>query len=156
MECPQRRISGPGYRAVPYRNGDDVRCFYGVPRGLGTRLQSALARLGPHRYLRHDSGVVPCVIAGIVGKVIALGKHPNLSLALYLAMGWTALVIIVPMWRSMAHEAFWWVIAEGVFYTIGAYFFKHDEEHAYFHAIWHVFITLGAISHSIATWIILA
>ena len=97
-----------------------------------------------------------CVIAGIVGKVIALGKHPNLSLALYLMMGWTALVIIVPMWRSMTHEAFWWIVAEGVFYTIGAYFFKHDEEHAYFHAIWHVFITLGALSHSIATWIILA
>ena len=32
-----------------------------------------------------------CVIAGIVGKVIALGKYPNLSLALYLAMGWVAL-----------------------------------------------------------------
>lgn len=96
-----------------------------------------------------------CVIAGIVGKTIALGRHPRLSLALYLAMGWTALVVIWPMWTGMPHAAFWWIIAEGVFYTVGSYFFNHDEEHAFYHAIWHVFITLGALSHIIAIWIIL-
>ena len=93
-----------------------------------------------------------CVLAGTIGKFIALGKYPRLSLALYLAMGWVALLIIVPMWRNMPRSAFWWVIAEGVFYTIGAYFFKHDEEHAFYHAIWHVFIMLGSMSHTIAMW----
>ena len=97
-----------------------------------------------------------CVIAGIVGKVVALGKHPRLSLTLYLLMGWIALLILVPMWRNMPHTAFWWIVAEGLFYTIGAYFFNKDEEHAFYHAIWHVFITLGALSHTIATWIILS
>lgn len=96
-----------------------------------------------------------CVLAGIVGKVIALGKYPRLSLILYLAMGWAALLIMRPMWLSMSHAAFLWVLAEGVFYTVGAYFFKGDEEHAYWHAIWHVFITLGAMSHTIAVWLIL-
>ena len=91
-----------------------------------------------------------CVISGAVGKIVALGKHPRLSLALYLAMGWTALVIIWPMWQSMPHTAFWWVLAEGVFYTIGAYFFRLDEQHAFFHAVWHVFIVLGSLSHTIA------
>ena len=97
-----------------------------------------------------------CVIAGIVGKVVALGKHPRLSLTLYLLMGWIALLILVPMWHNMPHTAFWWIVAEGLFYTIGAYFFNKDEEHAFYHAIWHVFITLGALSHTIATWIILS
>jgi len=96
-----------------------------------------------------------CVIAGMIGKLVALGKHPNLSLALYLAMGWVALLILVPMWRNMSHAAFWWVVAEGVFYTIGAYFFRLDEEHAFYHAIWHVFITFGAASHTVATGLIL-
>ena len=96
-----------------------------------------------------------CVLAGIVGKLIALGKHPRLSLALYLAMGWTALLILWPMWQHMPHTAFWWIVAEGLFYTIGAYFFRLDEQHAYYHAIWHVFILLGAISHTIALWLIL-
>ena len=97
-----------------------------------------------------------CVIAGAIGKTIALGKHPKLSLALYLAMGWTALVIIWPMWKYMPHAAFWWVAAEGVAYTTGAYFFNKDEEHAYYHAIWHVFIILGSASHTVATFLILA
>ncbi|MBR6017977.1 MAG: hemolysin III family protein [Paludibacteraceae bacterium] len=96
-----------------------------------------------------------CVVAGIVGKIIALGKHPRLSLALYLAMGWTALLILWPMWQHMPHAAFWWIVAEGLFYTVGAYFFRLDEQHAYYHAIWHIFILLGAISHTIALWHIL-
>lgn len=91
-----------------------------------------------------------CVLAGVVGKIVALGKFPRLSLALYLAMGWTALLILWPMWQSMPHTAFWWVVAEGVFYTIGAYFFRQDEQHAFYHAIWHVFIVLGSLSHTIA------
>ena len=97
-----------------------------------------------------------CVLAGAIGKFIALGKYPRLSLALYLAMGWVAVLILYPMWLHMPHAAFFWIIAEGVFYTIGSYFFNKDEEHAYYHAIWHVFITLGAASHTIATWLILS
>lgn len=97
-----------------------------------------------------------CVLAGAIGKFVALGKHPKLSLALYLAMGWVALLILYPMWLHMSHAAFFWIIAEGVFYTIGSYFFNKDEEHAFYHAIWHVFITLGAASHTIATWLILS
>lgn len=97
-----------------------------------------------------------CVIAGVVGKIIALGKHPHLSLTLYLMMGWAALLVIWPMWQNMSHAAFAWVFAEGVFYTIGSYFFSKDEEHAFYHAIWHVFIILGSLSHTIALWLILA
>ena len=97
-----------------------------------------------------------CVLAGAIGKFVALGKHPKLSLALYLAMGWVALPILYPMWVHMSHAAFFWIIAEGVLYTIGSYFFNNDEEHAFYHAIWHVFITLGAASHTIATWLILS
>ena len=96
-----------------------------------------------------------CVAAGIIGKMVALGKYPNLSLILYLAMGWVALFIIKPMWLNMPHTAFWWIVAEGVFYTAGAYFFHGDEQHKYWHAIWHVFITLGALCHTIATYLIL-
>ena len=96
-----------------------------------------------------------CTIAGIIGKFIAIGKHPRLSLLLYLLMGWVALIVIVPLWRALSHLAFALVIAEGLAYTIGAYFFKHDEEHAHFHAIWHIFILLGSIFHLLAVMLIL-
>ena len=94
-----------------------------------------------------------CVVAGIIGKVVALGKHPNLSLALYLAMGWAALLVIIPLWKHMSHVAFAWILGEGIAYTIGAYFFHHDEETPFYHAIWHVFIMLGSLCHTIALFL---
>ncbi len=97
-----------------------------------------------------------CVLAGTIGKLIALGRFPRLSLALYLMMGWVALLILAPMWRNMPQPAFWWVVAEGLFYTVGAYFFNLDEKHAFYHAIWHVFIMLGAASHTIAMFLLLS
>ncbi len=97
-----------------------------------------------------------CVIAGIVGKIIALGKFPKLSLTLYLVMGWAALLVIRPLWKSLPHPAFFSIFAEGIFYSIGAFFFAKDEQYAYFHAIWHVFILLGSLSHTLALWIAFA
>ena len=97
-----------------------------------------------------------CVVAGIIGKTIALGKHPKVSLALYLVMGWMAVLVMWPLWKALPHFAFWCIIAEGVFYSIGSWFFAKDDDHRYFHAIWHVFILLGAASHTLATWWIIA
>ena len=96
-----------------------------------------------------------CVIVGFVGKLIALGKYPKLSLALYLIMGWTALLVIVPIYQHLSLAAFLWIIGEGLAYSIGAYFFRLDEEHAFYHAIWHVFIMLGSLCHTFATILIL-
>ena len=96
-----------------------------------------------------------CVLAGVIGKLVALGRHPRLSLALYLLMGWVAVVVLVPLWEAMPRASFWWVLTEGLFYTIGAYFFRLDDKHAFYHAIWHVFIMLGSLSHIIALYIIL-
>ena len=96
-----------------------------------------------------------CVLVGSISKFFVLGRHPHMSLALYLMMGWVAILVIWPMWKNMPHSAFLWIVAEGVLYSIGAYFFSKDEDHAYFHAIWHVFIMLGSLSHTIATIYIL-
>lgn len=97
-----------------------------------------------------------CVVVGVIGKVCWLGKHPRLSLTLYLMMGWVALPILWPVWNSLSHAAFFWILAEGIFYTVGSYFFSKDEQHAFYHAIWHVFILLGALAHAIAEFLILA
>jgi hemolysin III len=38
------------------------------------------------------------------------------------------------------------LLAEGLFYTAGTYFFSHDDR-KHFHAIWHIFVLLGSIAH---------
>ena len=42
------------------------------------------------------------------------------------------------------------------FTLIELFFFAKDEQYAYFHAIWHVFILLGSLSHTAALWIVLS
>lgn len=94
-------------------------------------------------------------LAGIVGKIVALGKYPVLSLVLYLAMGWMALLVMYWMWHDLSRFAFGLIVSEGVLYSIGAYFFAKDEQVPYYHAVWHVFIILGALAHTVAVWSVL-
>lgn len=86
------------------------------------------------------------VLGGTFYKLLAMGRYPRLSLAIYLVMGWSVLFIIPEVIAKLTTVAMMWLLAEGVFYTAGTYFFAHDK-HRHFHAIWHVFVLLGAIAH---------
>ena len=86
------------------------------------------------------------VVAGTVYKIIALGRYPRLSLALYLVMGWSVVFIAKPVFERMSLLTMLLIVTEGVLYTVGTYFFAHDSRRHY-HAIWHVFVLLGAIAH---------
>jgi len=86
------------------------------------------------------------VIGGVFYKIFAMGKYPRLSLALYLLMGWSILFVCKPVFERLSAITLICLLSEGIFYTSGTYFFAHDS-HKHFHAIWHVFVLLGAISH---------
>lgn len=86
------------------------------------------------------------VLGGTFYKIFAMGKYPRLSLALYLIMGWSVLLVIKPVIDRLSLTTIILLFAEGIFYTTGTYFFMHDKRKN-FHAIWHVFVLLGAIAH---------
>lgn len=86
------------------------------------------------------------VIAGTVYKIVAMGKYPKLSLALYLTMGWSIVFIAKPVFERLSLLSMLLIFAEGLLYTAGTYFFAKDSKR-HFHAIWHVFVLLGAIAH---------
>lgn len=86
------------------------------------------------------------VIGGAFYKIAALGKYPRLSLALYLIMGWSIVFIAKPVYDALSWQSMSLIVLEGLFYTAGTWFFAHDKR-PYFHAIWHVFVLLGTISH---------
>ena len=85
-----------------------------------------------------------CVLAGAVGKLIALGKHPRLSLALYLAMGWVVLVAVYPLWRAMGLAPMLWVGAGGLAYSAGVFFYVRKEA-KWMHFVWHLFVLAGTL-----------
>ncbi len=86
------------------------------------------------------------VIGGIFYKIYAIGRWPRLSLAIYLIMGWSIVLIAEPVIKLLTPVTLWLLLAEGIAYTAGTYFFAHDER-PHYHAIWHVFVLLGALAH---------
>lgn len=86
------------------------------------------------------------VIGGTVYKLVAFGRYPRLSLALYLLMGWSVLLVAPQVWQKLSALSLWLLLAEGVAYTAGTYFFAHDERRG-FHPVWHVFVLLGSMAH---------
>lgn len=93
-------------------------------------------------------------IMGICYKIFFLGKYPKLSLAIYLMMGWSVVLIARPVWREVPAIALSFIALEGIFYTAGTYFYSHDSKQ-YYHAIWHVFVLGGTLSHFAAIWFII-
>ena len=86
------------------------------------------------------------VIVGAVYKIVALGRWPRLSLAVYLIMGWSIVLVAEPVMRLLTPVTILLLLSEGIAYTAGTYFFAHDDR-PHYHAIWHVFVLLGAIAH---------
>ena len=96
------------------------------------------------------------VIGGTFFKLfIPPGRYPRLSLILYLAMGWSVVFIAKPVYESLPVSALCCILAEGLFYTSGTYFFAHDNRRFY-HGLWHLFVLLGAVAHWSAILLILS
>lgn len=85
-------------------------------------------------------------LIGSIVKIVALGKHPRLSLAIYLIMGWSVLFIFPTVVQKLSTLSLVLLLCEGILYTAGTYFFAHDKR-PHYHTIWHVFVLLGAIAH---------
>ena len=89
-------------------------------------------------------------LAGIVLKSVAGVRWPWLSTALYVAMGWVALIAIKPLWQLMPAWGLFWLVAGGLFYTLGVGFFATDHRLRYGHFVWHLFVAAGTICHFFA------
>jgi len=92
------------------------------------------------------------MLAGVGTALKATGRasHPILSTGLYLAMGWLIVVAAVPLARAMTLDGLVLVIAGGLFYTVGVFFFAFDSRIRFGHFIWHMFVLAGTGCHYFA------
>jgi hemolysin III len=70
-----------------------------------------------------------------------------LSLLIYLGMGWLVLFALGPLIAALPPAGFWWLVAGGVFYTVGVIFYLLDDRYPWCHGVWHLFVLVGSISH---------
>ena len=85
-------------------------------------------------------------VGGAVYKITAINRYPRLSLLIYLLMGWAFIFMAEPVCTRIPSSALCAILAEGLFYTSGTYFFAHDSR-PYFHGVWHIFVLLGSVAH---------
>ncbi|HEV2147625.1 MAG TPA: hemolysin III family protein [Longimicrobiaceae bacterium] len=87
--------------------------------------------------------------AGVVFKLFCTGRFRRLSTFIYLAMGWLVVVATGPMLRALEPSTVLWLVAGGLTYTAGTYFYL-NRRIRYSHAIWHLFVLGGSVCHFVA------
>jgi len=91
-------------------------------------------------------GVWCVAIVGIVLKLALPGRFDRLAVGLYLAMGWSGLMLYDAVVKALPTMALAFLIAGGVFYSLGVIF--HAWRRLRFqNVIWHCFVLSGAACH---------
>ena len=88
-------------------------------------------------------------LTGVILKLFFTGRFDKISTAMYLLMGWQMMFIFNPLKESLSAEGMQFLIAGGIFYSIGAILYS-IKKMPYNHVIFHVFVLLGSLSHFLA------
>lgn len=84
-------------------------------------------------------------VLGVVFKSIWIDRYAMLSTAVYVLMGWCAIIAIRPLLRGLPWDGFLWLLGGGISYTAGVIFYASKRRYA--HAIWHLFVLGGSACH---------
>ena len=90
-------------------------------------------------------------LAGIIIKIFFTGRFNLLSTIMYVVMGWIIIPVVFPLIEVLTLDGFWWLLAGGISYTIGAVLFMFDNM-KFNHAIFHVFVLLGTLLQFISVY----
>lgn len=95
-------------------------------------------------------------LAGILVKAVWISCPKWFSSTIYIAMGWVCVAVFGRLLDTLPLQAFLWLLAGGVIYTIGGVIYAlklpvFNQHHKYFgsHEIFHLFVMAGSICHFI-------
>lgn len=108
--------------------------------------------------LRHGPGMQVLLFVwglaavGILSEVFLSGRAVKVGqMLIYLGMGWAIGYDMDGLRAAISAQAFNWLLAGGLAYTVGVLFYVLDKlgrlSHA--HGIWHLFVLLGSLCHFI-------
>ena len=91
-------------------------------------------------------------LCGIVLKVLWMDAPRWLSVALYLAMGWVAVVAFSAIFRAIPLGGIAWILGGGLVYSVGALIYALKRPNLVpgvfgFHELWHLFVMAGSACH---------
>jgi len=102
-------------------------------------------------------------LAGILVKAFWITCPKWFSSLLYIAMGWVCVLAFTQIINSLPHQAFLWLLAGGIIYTIGGVIYAlklpiFNAKHKNFgsHEIFHLFVMGGSVCHFIMMYCFVA
>ncbi len=140
-ESPERR----GW----YKKLDHTAIYYLIAGTYTPFLSIALPTQKAH-YLLIALWVI--ALFGTLFKLVFIHRFEKISLIAYLLMGWLAVLVMDDMQRFLSKPALTFLIIGGLSYTIGALFYALKKVR-YTHAIWHIFVLIGAGSHFLSIYL---
>lgn len=85
-------------------------------------------------------------LVGVALKLIVPERFGRLAIALYLAIGWSGVLVFQTLATTLPAPSFWLVIAGGITYSVGIIFHLWDKL-KFQNVLWHVFVVAGSVCH---------
>lgn len=91
-------------------------------------------------------------ILGILLDLFIKKRIEALQIIIYLMMGWVCTLEWDNLKDAITAAGVFWLVAGGIFYTIGITFYAldHKKKLRHAHGIWHLFVLSGSVSHFIS------
>ena len=84
-------------------------------------------------------------VVGITLNAISLTRFDKISLVLYALMGWLVILALRTILQVLAPAGVALLVAGGVAYTAGIWFYKSQRKYSHF--VWHLFVLAGSVLH---------
>ncbi len=71
-------------------------------------------------------------------------RYKRLAMTCYIGMGWCIVLILKATVEAIGWAGFWWLLAGGVAYTVGAVLYGIGGKKPVYHTVFHVFVDIGS------------
>ena len=85
-------------------------------------------------------------LIGVALKLIVPHRFGRLAIVLYLAIGWSGVLVFQSLATLLPAPSFWLVLAGGITYSVGIVFHLWSKL-KFQNVLWHVFVVAGSICH---------
>lgn len=86
-------------------------------------------------------------VAGVLQEQFLGRRTRKLSLLLYALMGWLVVIAWKPLTQALPAGGMAWLLAGGLAYSAGVYFYVQSHRVRHGHGIWHLFVLVGSLCH---------
>jgi hemolysin III len=91
-------------------------------------------------------------LCGVLLKLFWMGASRWISVALYLGMGWVAVIAAPALFQAVPPGGMAWVLGGGLVYSLGAIVYGLRRPNPWprvlgFHELWHLFVVVGSACH---------